>query len=305
MEVYTTLECLRHALGSDKIREKEPMSLHTTFKVGGPADIFITPESTGDVAAAVRICHEAGVPLLVIGNGSNLLVRDGGIRGVVVKLGERLAGMHVDDTVLVAQGGALLSHVAAEAARQGLCGMEFASGIPGSVGGASAMNAGAYEGEMKDIVQGVTAVTPEGEIVKLSCSDMEYGYRHSRALSQGLIITEVELDLVRGDMAASKALTEGYTASRRAKQPLEMPSAGSFFKRPPGYFAGKLISDAGLKGFTVGGAQVSEKHAGFIVNAGGATAADVLSLAEGIRERVRELYGVELEMEVRTVGEEL
>jgi UDP-N-acetylmuramate dehydrogenase len=304
MELQRVFDSLIGTLGPDKVLKDEPMSLHTTFRIGGLADIFVQPGSTEDVSAAVRICREAGVPLMPLGNGSNLLVRDGGIRGAVMQLGERFANVSAEGPVLLAQGGALLSRCAAEAYCLGLCGMEFASGIPGSVGGAAAMNAGAYEGEMKDIVQAVTAVAQDGKIVRFENNNLQFTYRHSRALDEGLIITVVELALHPGDMEQSKLLLDSYTARRREKQPLEWPSAGSFFKRPPGHFAGKLISDAGLRGFAVGGAQISEKHAGFVINTGGATAADVLALAARVRERVFELYGVELEMEVRMVGED-
>jgi UDP-N-acetylmuramate dehydrogenase len=304
MDILAAYNGLQGQLGAERVLRDEPMSLHTTFGVGGPADIFIMPESAEDVAKAAAYCRSNGIPLLVLGNGSNLLVRDGGVRGAVMGLGECIARITAEGTVLKAEAGALLSKVAAEAYRLNLTGMEFASGIPGSVGGAAAMNAGAYGGEMKDIVQSVTAVTTYSEFVKYSGAEMGYSYRHSRALDERLIIVEVELKLQHGDMAHSKALMDDYARRRGDKQPLEMPSAGSFFKRPPGCFAGPLIEQAGLKGFSVGGAQVSEKHAGFIVNKGGATAADIFALAEVVKARVREASGVELEMEVRTVGED-
>lgn len=304
MDSTAALEKLRKALGPGKARANERMSPYTSMRVGGPADIFIEPENAGDIAAAVRICRKAALPLMVVGNGSNLIVRDGGIRGAVLRLGERFAGITVEETTLRAEAGALLSRAAAEASKQGLCGMEFASGIPGSIGGAAAMNAGAYGGELKDIVRFVDAVSPDGEILRLANAEMKYFYRHSRALEEGLIISNVELALHKGDMIRSKALTEEYTAMRREKQPLELPSAGSFFKRPPGHYAGQLIAEAGLKGFTVGGAAVSEKHAGFIINTGDATAADILALAALVRQRVKENSGVELEPEVRIVGED-
>jgi UDP-N-acetylmuramate dehydrogenase len=295
---------LREALGEGKARAGEPMRLHTTMRVGGPADIFIEPESAADAAQAVRICREEAVSLLVLGNGSNLLVRDGGIRGVVLHLSERFGRIAIQGETVRAEAGALLSRVAAEALKHGLCGMEFASGIPGSAGGAAAMNAGAYGLEMKDIVRTVEAVTPEGEAVTLENAALCYSYRHSSALDKGLILVGVELALKYGDTAHSRALTDEYAANRRGKQPLELPSAGSFFKRPPGYFASQLIDSAGLKGLAVGGAKVSERHAGFIVNDGHATATDVLALAALVRQRVMERFGVELEMEVRAVGED-
>ncbi len=304
MATDTALRRLTDTLGSGKVLADEPMSRHTTFRVGGPADIFLLPEAAEDVAEIVRVCREESVRLMVMGNGSNLLVRDGGLRGAVMQLGDRFAAVTVAGDSLTAQGGALLSRVAAEAYRQGLTGMEFASGIPGSIGGAVAMNAGAYGGEMQDIVQSVQAVARDGSLFTLSKDSMEFSYRHSKALAEGLVIVSVTLGLARGDLVQSKQLLDQYTAMRREKQPLEMPSAGSFFKRPCGYFAGKLIADAGLKGFRVGGAQVSEKHAGFLVNTGGATAADIIALAGEVQRRVKELYGVELEMEVRLVGED-
>lgn len=304
MEFTDAYNSLVRALGPEKVLRNEPMSLHTTFRVGGPADIFLMPESADEAAAAVRVCREESVPLLVLGNGSNILVRDGGVRGAVLWLGEKLARIATDGTVLRAESGALLTEAASEACRQGLSGMEFAWGIPGSVGGAAAMNAGAYGGEMKDIVRSVTALTTYSEFVRFSGSEMDYSYRHSRALDERLIILEVEFALKRGDTAEIKALMDDYARRRGEKQPLDLPSAGSFFKRPPGHFAGPLIENAGLKGFSVGGAKISEKHAGFVVNAGGATAADILALAGAVKAKVMETSGVELEMEVRTVGED-
>jgi UDP-N-acetylmuramate dehydrogenase len=305
LDAESAFKKLNKALGPGKVRTGEPMSLHTTMRVGGPTDIFIEPESAEDIAVAVRACREAGAPLMVIGNGSNLVVRDGGIRGAVLHLGEGFSKLESEGEAIRAQGGALLSRVAAEAMRLGLCGMEFAAGIPGSVGGAAAMNAGAYGGEMKDVVREVRAVTPEGGIVRLANGEMRYGYRRSRALEEGLIVAAVELALKRGDAGESRRLAEEYAAQRRQKQPLELPSAGSFFKRPPGNYAGTLIEKAGLKGVSVGGAKVSEKHAGFIVNAGNATAADILALMALVRRKVWEDSGVALEPEVRIVGEDL
>jgi UDP-N-acetylmuramate dehydrogenase len=304
MDIPAALVRLQEALGPGRVCAGEPMRLHTTFRVGGPADIFIEPTQPEEAAAAVRICRETGVPLLVVGNGSNLLVRDGGIRGAVLHMGANIAYIKLDGNTLTAGAGALLSRVAAEAGRRGLVGMEFASGIPGSVGGAAAMNAGAYGGEMRDIVRAVRAVTPSGDMVVLSDAEMDYGYRHSRALEEGLVIAEVALGLAPGDPEVIAVRIRELDAQRRDKQPLEYPSAGSFFKRPPGHFAGKLIADAGLKGMSVGGAQVSEKHAGFVINAGDATASDILRLSEEVRRRVLESSGVALETEVRMVGEE-
>jgi UDP-N-acetylmuramate dehydrogenase len=290
-------------LGTDRAKFGEPMSEHTTFRVGGPADLYLMPQDAEAAAKALSLCKAHGVPLLVLGNGSNLLVRDGGIRGVVMQFGSQFNAIDVQGTSIHAQAGALLSAVAAEACRSGLAGMEWASGIPGTVGGATAMNAGAYGGEMKDIVQSVTAITDAGELQAFTHDEMEFSYRHSRASDNALTIVEVELGLSPGDTVRSQALTCEYTAARRQKQPLEFPSAGSFFKRPQGNYASKLIQEAGLKGTRVGGAMVSEKHSGFIVNMGGATADDVLGLATVVIERVKEYSGVTLELEVKVVGE--
>ena len=297
-------EALRRSLGASRVRTDEPMRLHTTFRVGGPADLFITPATIDEAARAVAICRECGVNLMITGNGSNLLVRDGGIRGAVLQFGRDFSAMRMADGRLIAQAGALLPEVAAEAFRHGLTGMEFASGIPGSIGGAVAMNAGAYGGQLEDIVHEVTTASVTGEIARWSRADMHFGYRHSRVQEEHLTVLEVTLELTHGDMAESQRLIEEYTTQRRSKQPLEKPSAGSFFKRPPGHFAGKLIEDAGLKGLSVGRARVSEKHAGFLVNDGGDSAADILALAEAVQRRVRERFGVELETEVRIVGED-
>ena len=304
MDIIAAQHKLIDKLGANKVKIDEPMSAHTTFKVGGPADLFILPQSCGDVALALHVLNEHLVPLMLMGNGSNMLVRDGGIRGAVMQFGRQFSEISVEGTMLTAQAGALLSSVASQAYSHGLAGMEWASGIPGSVGGASAMNAGAYGGEMKDIVCGVTAITSACALETFSHDDMHFCYRHSRASDGSLTIVEVQLQLVNGDMEKSKALLDEYTACRQQKQPLEFPSAGSFFKRPPGRFAGKLIQDAGLKGARVGGAMVSEKHCGFIVNAGGATASDVLALAALVIESVRQQSGVTLEMEVKAVGED-
>ena len=295
---------LREVIDPARVRAHEPMKLHTTFRVGGPADLFLTPATVEEAARAIAICREYGLPMLITGNGSNLLVRDGGIRGAVLHFGRDFRAITADDTHLTAQAGALLPEVAAEAWRLGLTGMEFASGIPGSVGGAVAMNAGAYGGQMADLVECVTATTPEGDIVEYCGPDLRFGYRHSRVQDERLIVLTATLGLQRGDLAESRRLIDEYTAQRQSKQPLEKPSAGSFFKRPPGFFAGKLIEDAGLKGLSVGRARVSEKHAGFLVNDGGDSAADVLALADEVRRRVRERFGVELECEVRIVGED-
>lgn len=295
---------LNKILSPDQICYNALMSQHTTFKIGGPADVLVEPATCRQVSAVTKLARAYNLPIIVMGNGSNLLVRDKGIRGLVLKLGPRMAGIRRNKAIITAGAGALLSQVANYAAAAGLSGMEFAVGIPGSVGGAVFMNAGAYDGEMKDVVKTVTAVAPTGEISRFAGADLCFGYRHSVFQDNGYYICQVELTLLNGDHCDIHGKIHDYTLRRRSKQPLEMPSAGSTFKRPPGHFAGTLIEQAGLKGLRHGGAQVSEKHAGFIVNAGGATAADVLDLIEEVRRRVWEKFGVELQPEVKIVGEE-
>lgn len=295
---------LNKILSSDQIRYNEPMSRQTTFRIGGPADVLVEPATCRQVSAVVKLARAFGLPVTVMGNGSNLLVRDKGIRGLVLKMGPRMASVRRNKAVIVAGAGALLSHVANFAAAAGLSGMEFAVGIPGSVGGAVFMNAGAYDGEMKDVVTAVNAVSPTGEIGRFEGEALCFSYRHSVFQDNGYYICQVELTLHNGDHHDIRGKIHDYTLRRRSKQPLEMPSAGSTFKRPPGYYAGTLIEQAGLKGLRHGGAQVSEKHAGFIVNAGGATAADVLALIEEVQRRVYENFGVKLQPEVKIVGEE-
>lgn len=282
----------------------EPMARHTTFRIGGPADVLVEPASCQEVSAVVKLAQAFSLPVTVLGNGSNVLVRDKGIRGMVLKFGPRMSTIKRRGPVILAGAGALLSHISQYAAACGLTGMEFAVGIPGSVGGAVYMNAGAYDGEMKDVVTAVTAVSPAGDITRFMGDELCFSYRHSVFQDNGYYICEVELTLHNGDHRDIHGKIHDYTVRRRSKQPLEMPSAGSTFKRPPGFYAGTLIEQAGLKGLRHGGAQVSEKHAGFIVNAGGATAADVLALIEEVQRRVYEKFGVQLQPEVKVIGEE-
>ncbi len=281
----------------------EPMARHTTFRVGGPADVLISARSADEVALVLATAEACDVPAMIIGNGSNLLVRDGGIEGVVVRIGEEMAGIEFDGAHVRAGAGCLMSRLGAECARRGLTGFEPLSGIPGTLGGAAAMNAGAYGAELKDVLRSATVLRGR-QIEQLSLEDMAMGYRTSRVLREGLIVTEVCLELTPDDPQAVRARTDDYTARRRAKQPLSMPSAGSTFKRPEGHFAGALIEQCGLKGTRVGGAQVSWMHAGFIVNTGGARAQDVLDLIDLVRTKVRMCTGVELEPEVRVIGRE-
>ena len=298
-------DTLRAATSTAQVLEHEPMARHTTMRVGGPAEILFSPASEGELLFAVREAKRAGAPFRIIGNGSNLLVLDGGLPGLTIRLGEAFSKISVDGNRIRAQAGALLSRVAAAARDASLTGLEFASGIPGSAGGGMAMNAGAYGGQLSDVFEGCRALDPEtGIISALGPAEMALGYRESAALSRGLIVTEAAFRLTAGDRSAIQAKMDDLSARRREKQPLNLPSAGSTFKRPEGYFAGALIEQAGLKWVRVGGACVSEKHAGFVVNDRNATARDVLDLIRLVQARVLEHSGVRLETEVRILGEE-
>ena len=290
-------------LGSDNVKLQEPMRKHTTFRIGGPADFYLCPHSTKEVQQTVQICKEENLPYFILGNGSNLLVSDKGYRGVIIQLWKNFSDISVKDCCITAKAGALLSKVAAEALEEGLTGMEFASGIPGTIGGAVFMNAGAYGGEMKDIIKEVKVLDDQGEIRVLSNEEMKLGYRTSIVKEKGYTVLSAVLQLKKGDVSVIRETMEDLKNRRTSKQPLDMPSAGSTFKRPEGYFAGKLIMDSGLRGFSMGGAQVSEKHCGFVVNKGGATAEDVTALIREVQRRVKEKFGVELETEVRFLGE--
>lgn len=284
-------------------RENEPMKAHTSFRIGGPADILVMPSDASQLEKVVAEARAEGLPLTIIGNGSNLLVKDKGIRGVVVKLGNALRGMECDGERLIAEAGVSLAAVANKAAACGLTGLEFAVGIPGSIGGAVFMNAGAYDGEMCKVVAKVTVLTADGQVKVFSNDVLEFGYRHSSIQDNGAIIISVEMQLSKGDINEIKAKMADFTNRRTSKQPLDIPNAGSMFRRPPGHYAGTLIEEAGLKGYTVGGAQVSTKHAGFVVNVGDATAADVLRLIGDVQDKVYAHAGVRLEPEVRIYGE--
>ena len=298
-------DTLRAATSTAQVLEHEPMARHTTMRVGGPAEILFSPAGEGELLFAVREAKRAGAPFRIIGNGSNLLVLDGGLPGLTIRLGEAFSKISVDGNQIRAQAGALLSRVAAAARDASLTGLEFASGIPGSAGGGMAMNAGAYSGQLSDVFEGCRALDPEtGIISALGPAEMALGYRESAALSRGLIVTEAAFRLTAGEKTAIQAKMDDLSARRREKQPLNLPSAGSTFKRPEGYFAGALIEQAGLKGLRVGGACVSEKHAGFVVNDRNATARDVLDLIRLVQARVFEHSGVRLETEVRILGEE-
>lgn len=296
------MEKLKNSLPSLELREREPMSGHTTFRIGGEADIFVSPtmEELGQVLA---IAKEEQVPVTVIGNGSNLLVGDGGIRGLVVEIGTGMSKISLEGNILTAEAGALLSQTANAAAAAGLGEMEFAAGIPGSVGGAVTMNAGAYGGEMKDILRSAKVLTRDGQLLTLPVEELDLGYRHSCIPEKDYVVVEAQFALTPKPEEEIRGLMSELAGRRREKQPLEYPSAGSTFKRPEGYFAGKLIMDAGLRGYTVGGAQVSEKHCGFVINRGNASAADVRTLMEDVQKRVYEKFGVTLEPEVKMIGE--
>lgn len=281
----------------------EPMTKHTSFHIGGPAELMAQPQSEAELQSLLMKAAEAAVPVTLVGNGSNLLVRDKGIRGLVIKLGSMLRDINVSGNVLTFGSGVSLAQASKKAAELGLSGMEFAVGIPGSIGGAVYMNAGAYDGEMSKVVKSVRVMDAAGEVSELSASELDFGYRHSALQGSSKIVTSVTVELAAGDKQAIAEKMADFSNRRITKQPLELPSAGSMFKRPPGYFAGTLIDQTGLKGYTVGGAQVSTKHAGFVVNIGGATAADVLQLISDVQAKVFAAHGVHLEPEVLVLGE--
>lgn len=289
--------------GPGSVKMGEPMRLHTTFRIGGPADYYVTVHSGEEIRGIIAACREHGTEYQVLGNGSNVLVSDEGIRGVVIRLGKEFGAVRTEGTVVHAEAGALLSGVAAAALEAGLAGLEFAAGIPGTVGGACLMNAGAYGGEMKQVLREVTVLRPDGGICGVPVGEMELSYRHSRFMDDGSVILAAAIQLAEGDRDEIRARVEELRCRRQEKQPLDVPSAGSTFKRPEGFFAGKLIMDAGLRGFSVGGAQVSGKHCGFVVNTGDARAEDVRDLIREVQRRVKESFGVDLVPEIRFLGE--
>ena len=302
--VYKNLyQKLTEWMPEERVKKEEPMRLHTTFRVGGPADLFVSPNSVEEVRKVTALCREEGVPYYIMGNGSNLLVSDQGYRGVIIQFYKEMNDISVEGTLLRAQAGALLSAVANRALLESLTGFEFAAGIPGTLGGACVMNAGAYGGEMKDVLKAVTVLTQEGEVLTLSNEELELGYRTSVIARKHYIVLEAEIALSEGKKEEIQAVMDDLKERRITKQPLEYPSAGSTFKRPEGYFAGKLIQDAGLRGFQVGGAQVSEKHCGFVINKDHATAAEIAELIRQVSEKVEAQFGVKLEPEVKRLGE--
>ncbi|MBQ0146431.1 MAG: UDP-N-acetylmuramate dehydrogenase [Lachnospiraceae bacterium] len=290
---------LEEICGADQVYADEPMSRHTTFKAGGPAALYVIPSDEKQLSDVVKSCNAAGVRYYVIGNGSNLLVRDEGFDGVIIEIGKRMSGIDIDGDELTAQAGAALAVIASAARDAGLTGLEFASGIPGNLGGACVMNAGAYDGQMKDVLVSVRLMDRDGEFFEENADGVDLSYRHSNIPERELTVVSAVMKLQKGDKEEISSKMKELNARRTQKQPLEYPSAGSTFKRPEGYFAGKLIQDAGMQGYSVGGAQVSEKHAGFVINKGGATAGDIISLTGEVIRVVREKFGVTLEREIK------
>lgn len=287
-----------------RVKKDEPLKAHTTFKVGGPADLMVMPSSKEEIIKLIDLFQAEKIKYMILGNGSNVLASDAGYRGAVIKIGNAMSYVSVSENRITAGAGTILSAVSSEAAKGSLTGMEFASGIPGSIGGAVFMNAGAYGGEMSQVVTAVTAVLPDGSVKRFTKEEgFDFGYRHSIFCDNGAVIVEVELELETGDQQEIYSYMKELTKKRVEKQPLSFPSAGSTFKRPEGHFAGKLIQDAGCKGLSVGGALVSPKHSGFIVNNGDATAKDIFDLIKLVQMRVKDEFGVDLETEVRIIGE--
>lgn len=290
-------------IGEDSIYEQELMKNHTTFRIGGPADLFLVPKSEKEAVALLRLFCEEKEPYFVIGRGSNLLVSDDGYRGSIISLDSDFSEITIDGSSIYALSGAPLIKIASVALNSSLSGMEFASGIPGTLGGGITMNAGAYGGELKDIVEYVRLFDKKsGDVIKKTCEEMDFSYRHSIVSSGNYVVLGAKLNLKQGDFSSIKATMDELKEKRVSKQPLDYPSAGSTFKRPEGYFAGKLIEDAGLKGYRVGGAQVSEKHSGFVINRESATARDVMNLIHNVQNKVYEKFNVMLETEVCLLG---
>lgn len=284
------------------VRENEPLAAYTSFKIGGAADWLITVNNQDTAAAVLRFCAQEKLPLFVLGNGSNLLVSDRGVEGIVLRVDCGKEGLTAQGTQVTAHAAVPLSRLCRFACEHGLSGLEFAYGIPGTVGGGTYMNAGAYGGQLSDVISGVTVLTPSGDVRELSADELDFGYRHSVFMEQSFLIWSVTLDLKQGESTEIHKAMEQHLCCRREKQPLEYPSGGSFFKRPTGYFAGALIEQSGLKGASVGGAQISEKHAGFLINRGGATCDEVLELCRQVQKTVQDCFGVTLEREVQFIG---
>ena len=303
-EVLDLKNLFSNIYSKDEVKINALMKEHINFEVGGPADIVLIPSKVEQIIESIKICKENNIPYFVMGNGSNLLVKDGGIRGVVIKL-TGLTNLEVNEEEIKADCGVMLKELSDKALENSLTGLEFACGIPGSVGGAVFMNAGAYNGEIKNVIKEAQVITSSGEIVTLSKDELELGYRTSKVMKDNSIVINATFKLEKGNKEEIKETIDDLTQKREEKQPLEYPSAGSTFKRPEGYFAGKLIQDSGLKGYSIGGAAVSSKHSGFVINKGNATAKDILDLIAYIQEEVKKQFGVELHTEVRIIGEDL
>lgn len=297
-------KCLLNIVGEENIKLDEPMKKHISFRVGGPADILVKPTTEEQLSDIIKLIKKENVPYLIIGNGSNLLIKDGGIRGVVIEISNNFNHFEIEGNKVKIQSGALLSVVGKAVLKEELKGFEFAAGIPGTLGGALAMNAGAYGGEMKDIVKSVKLMDTDGNIFEFTNEEMEFGYRRSILSKTDYIVLSAEVELEKGNHEEIKATMMDFTQRRVTKQPLSLPSAGSTFKRPEGHFAGKLIEDSGLRGLTLRGAQVSEKHCGFVVNLGNAKAKDLLELMYVVKSTVNAKFGIMLEEEVKILGED-
>lgn len=295
------LEELKDIVGEEYVKTNEPMAAHCTFRCGGNAEGYVIPGSIDELVEVLNLCRKSNCKYMVIGNGSNILVRDEGYDGIIIEVNSRINDIDVIGEDIVADAGAKLSTIAMIAMENDLAGFEFAHGIPGNVGGAVVMNAGAYGGEMKDVVKWVKVLDKEGNIRTLNASELEMGYRTSKVAKEGMIVLQICIGLMLGSMDEIGMIMQMFMQKRRAKQPLEYPSAGSTFKRPEGYFAGKLIQDAGLRGYRVGGAMVSEKHCGFVINYDNATATDILRLMEDVQQKVKEQFGIDLEPEVKII----
>ena len=302
MDKQKLAELLIQCLPADAVLINEPMAKHTTFKIGGPADFMVEPSNADEILAVIKAARSCDAPWYVMGCGSNILVSDAGIKGVVIHIGKAMANIELIGNSIVAQAGATNEDVAAIACAAGLAGYEFASGIPGSIGGAAIMNAGAYDGEFKDVCRSMMCLSPAGEVVKVRAEEAQWSYRHSMMMDAGYVVLSATLELHPGNTAQIQAKIDELTQRRASKQPLEMASAGSTFKRPEGYFAGKLVQDAGMRGYTVGGAMMSTKHCGFVVNTGNATASDVLKVIRDVQTAVLQSEGVQLQTEVRMWG---
>lgn len=302
MSVKHIVNSLDRIVRPERIFVDEPMSKHTSFRIGGPADVLVVPKNEHDLQKIIQLCEAQEIPVLVMGKGSNMLVSDEGIRGLVVKIGRDFSKVHIHGENILVQAGVTLNSLSRTFLQHSIAGFEFAAGIPGTLGGALAMNAGAYGGEMKDILVSCKVMNNKGQIEELSCEDMELGYRSSRVQKTREIVLSANLQLKKGKYKQIKFIIDDYWQRRITKQPYYMPSGGSVFKRPEGYFAGKLIEDCQLKGTCIGGAMVSDLHAGFIINTGNATARDVIQLMKLIQKNVREKFDVNLEPELKVIG---